>query len=138
MDWDQTFLEDKKPSIAYLELFALTIAVKLWAPLITNGRVCLFVDNISVVSMINSMTSRCKNCMVLVRMIVLDSLMNNVRIFAKHISTQKNYFADALSRRQWTRFGNLARKHNKWFADYPHEIPADKVPMEKLWLNVKP
>ena len=92
---------------AFLELFALTIAVRLWVPLLSNRRICLFVDNEILERMVNATSTKCKNCMVLIRMIVMTSLVHNVRVFAKHISTKNNYFADAISRCQWRRFSQL-------------------------------
>ena len=46
--------------------------------------------------MINNSTSSCKNCMVLIRIITAESILRNVRIFAKHVSTKNNGKADAL------------------------------------------
>ena len=65
--WDENFLEKKRPSINYLELYALTVAVLAWTPLLTNRKVIIFCDNQSVIHMVNNTTSSCKNCMVLIR-----------------------------------------------------------------------
>ena len=47
--WNKKLLEDKKPSIEYLELFALAAGVITWADSLTNTRIVVFCDNISVV-----------------------------------------------------------------------------------------
>ena len=57
----------------------------------------LFCDNTSAVEMINNTTSSCQNCMVLIRILVLESLKSNVRVFAKYISSKANAYSDALS-----------------------------------------
>ena len=54
--------------------------------------------------MINNSSAKCKNCMVLIRMIVLEGLVCNTRVFAKYVRSKDNDKADALSRLQWTRF----------------------------------
>ena len=65
--WDKEFCEQTQPSIEYLELFAVTVAVMNWLRLFPNRRIILFCDNQAVVNMINNNSSSCKNCMVLIR-----------------------------------------------------------------------
>ena len=76
--WNEAFLEECDPSIEYLELNAVAVGVLLWLPEHQNQRIVLFCDNISVVYMINSQTSRCRNCMVLIRLITLQAMVSNV------------------------------------------------------------
>ena len=97
--WDKQFLEAVDPSIQYLELFAVTVAVVNWIHNFKNKRILLFCYNQSVVQMINKSSSRCKKCMVLIRMITLQGLINNVKIFAKYVPIWANDKADALSLR---------------------------------------
>ena len=137
--WFQARSNDKflrlSPSIEYQELFAVAAAVLLWSDSWKNRRICLFCDNTSVCSMLNTMSSSCKNCMVLIRKIVLLSLKNNVRIFAKHVSTKKNFYADALSRFQNSRFIKLGEKHRKLFSNFPEPMPEQIWPPEKIWIQ---
>ena len=91
-----TFVGTVKPSIEYLELYAVTVLVLLWLKIFKNRRICLFCDNMCVVHMLNSMSSYCKNCMVLIRIITLQGLLNNTRVFARHVRTQDNGPSDAL------------------------------------------
>ena len=63
-EWDLDTIK-LKPSINYLELYAVAVSVLNWLPLVANKRVTLFCDNMSVVQMVNSTSSSCKNCMVL-------------------------------------------------------------------------
>ena len=70
--------------------------------------------------------------MKLIRMIVFESMTWNVRLFAKHVSTKDNYFADALSRNQLDRFWQLAREDNKLFSN-KLRVPSVLWPLDKVW-----
>ena len=133
--WDREFLRICNPSIAYKELMAVIISVLNWAKLHQNKRICLFVDNDSVKNMINSSTTKCKNCMVLIRVIVLECMRWNVRIFAKYVETKKNFFADSLSRFQITRFKQLSAKYHRQFDIHPTPIPELIWPPSKIWIH---
>ena len=76
--WNELFMSRAEPSIEYLELFGVAVAVLLWIHKYQNKWVILFCDNESVVHMVNNSSSSCKNCMVLIRIITLHSLLNNV------------------------------------------------------------
>ena len=67
--WSSIFMEQYSPSIEYLELFGVTVAVLLWLKNLKNRRICLFCDNKSVCSMINNSSASCGNCMILIRLI---------------------------------------------------------------------
>ena len=127
--WNKPFMEAKEPSIEYLELFGVTVAVLLWIHKFQNKRVVLFCDNESAVHMINNSSSKCRNCMVLIRIITAHSLMNNVRVFARHVRTQANGIADSLSRLQFRRFRWLAPNMD----DFSMDIPQEVWPLEKIW-----
>ena len=45
-----------------------------------------------------------KHCMTLLRLVVLEGMVYNVRISAKHVGTKQNGKADALSRLDFKRF----------------------------------
>ena len=130
--WDEAFCTEHKPSIEYLELFAVLVGVLNWIKLFENHRIILFCDNESVVSMINGSTSKCRNCMVLIRLLTAESINRNVRIFARHVGTKANGKADALSRMDFDRFWRLAQGIMN-----PSDTPIPSViwPMEKIWLN---
>ena len=132
MIWDRQFIINNNPSIGYLELYAVTVAVILWIYKYRNKRVVLFCDNMSVVNMINNNTSKCRNCMVLIRLIVLHSMLHNTRVYAKHVRGVNNLFADLLSRKNVTKFKTLSQ--NK-FNKLPCSIPVSLWPMQKLWLK---
>ena len=133
--WIQGFRElkfiEQKPSIEFLELFALTAGILTWQnhEELTNCRVVVFCDNTAVMQMINDMSSSCKHCMVLLRKLVLNRLKCNRRLAAKYVSMKANYLADSLSRGQWKRFRTL-RPHMNQFLD---EISEEIWPVNKVW-----
>ena len=123
-DWNITFLKVCKPSIEYLELFALCAEVLTWQdqPELINCRIAIFCDNMAVVHMINSMVSSCRNCMFLLRVLVLNNLKYNQRLMAHYIDTKSNFLADALSRNQMTRFRRLG-PHRLVHVQLPAAVP---------------
>ena len=131
--WNSRFITENNPSIEYLELLAVLNGVLLWIHEFKNQRIILFCDNESVVEMINASSSSCRNCMVLIRMLVLKGLTENVRIFARHISGKSNYFSDALSCLDVVKFKHLAGEDGREFDDDPTPIHEDIWPLEKIW-----
>ena len=131
--WSKNFIKNYKPSIAYLELYAVTVGVALWINMrkFWNKKVAIFCDNQSVVNMINNSTSSCKHCMVLLRYFVLEGMKYNVKITAKYVNTKDNDISDSLSRLQMNRFRKLTR--GRKFSETSEEIPEHLWPVEKLW-----
>ena len=111
VQWEKGYIRQKPtPSIEYLELYALTAAVLTWGNLLQNRRITIFCDNMAVVAMVNNSTSSCKNCMYLLRLLIMDNLIRNRRIFAKYVRSQDNEMANTLSRLQFHRFQQLSKK----------------------------
>ena len=112
--WSKDFIKNYNPSIAYLELYAVTVGVALWLKDLTckNRTIAIFCDNKSVVNMINNSTSSCEYCMILIRFIVLMAMTNNIRITAKYVPTKDNEISDSLSRLQMERFKRLTKNKN--------------------------
>ena len=129
--WNKEFIIEQKPSIEFLELFAVTVGVINWIRLFKNRKITLFCDNESVVNMMNKMTSSCKRCMVLLRIITLEGLTQNVRISAKHVSTTTNGKANALSQLDFKHFRKLGPNMNKQAT----EIPKQLWPIDKVWFQ---
>ena len=127
--WDPNFIQEQDPSIEYLELYAVLVAVLNWLHHFENRRIVLFCDNQSVVWMINKTTSSCKQCLVLIRMLILHSLKHNVRVFARYIKSKSNLAADLLSRFKIQWFRSLS---NMW-EDNPTPIAEKLWPMHKIW-----
>ena len=131
--WDDRFIRDCNPSIEFLELYAVTVSVLLWLKQFPNKRICIYVDNQSSMNMINNCVSNCRRCMKLVRIIVLECMTWNVRLFALYISSARNKFANALSRFQNQRFWKDAKKDEKLFTVQESVIPDELHPMIKFW-----
>ena len=136
MQWDPRFIMTQEPSIAYLELYALTAGIILWSSNFKNKFIYVSCDNQSVVYMSNNMSSSCTNCMVLLRIIVMGALVNNVRIFARNIDTKSNDLADSLSRIQMQRFWSLVRTKKIRMEAQMDEFLGELWPMDKLWILV--
>ena len=131
--WDQSFILEFQPSIAYLELYALTVGMHLWVEQFANNRIIIFCDNLSVVYMVNTQTSSCKKCMTLIRLLVLQQLLHNVRIFARHVPTELNVLSDSLSRGQWKRFAKNAARSYPSMDKQPMPIPQYLSDMRYLY-----
>ena len=128
--WNTTFVQINKPSIQFLELYAFTAGVLTWIKKFKNQRVCLFIDNKSARDMINASSSKCKNCMMLIRLITLECLVNNVRVTAKYVKSEENGLTDSLSRLDFKRFRNIGKHMDV----YPKTTPRELLPMSKLWI----
>ena len=131
--WDRKFTLKYRPSIEYLELFGVVAGVLTWIHNFKNRRVILFCDNKSVVDMINLTTTSCKNCMVLVRILVLKGMIENVRIFARHVEGKKNILADNLSRDRLDLFHSNCRKQKRKMCIDSVEVPKAIWPISKIW-----
>ena len=129
--WPPGFIRRENPSIEYLELLALCVALLSWGYLITDCRVLVHCDNQSVVAMVNNSSSSCQNCMYLIRLIVLDGLIHNRRVFARHIRGTDNILSDALSRKNWKKF----RQHGPNMDLFPSRIDDRVWPVTKIWIK---
>ena len=129
--WEKGYIKLYKPSIAYLELYAVCVGIYIWSDKFRNSRVVLHCDNSSVMQMVNNTTSGCPKCMHLVRMLVLRGLEYNFRIFARYISTKSNDLVDSLSRFQLLRFRNLVKGKN--FRLTPERLLHQLWPASKIW-----
>ena len=128
-DWTCQFIKCAKPSIEYLKLFALCAGVITWAEHLADQNICIHCDNIAVVHMINKMTSSCKNCMLLIRLLTLNNLKFNQKLTAIYVSTHSNDLADKLSRNQMNRFRKLGPMMNL----IPDQIEESIWPVWKVW-----
>ena len=133
MQWNERFIKNKNPSIAYLELYGLTIGILLCINRFRNRRIIVNCDDQATVQMINNSTASCKNCMVLIRLIVLECMIQNVSVFAKFVRSNDNSIADSLSRLQMRCFKSLTKHLN--MNEQQTEIPEALYPMEKLWID---
>jgi hypothetical protein len=91
-------------SIAWRELFAVVVACATWGRLLTGRRLLLFCDNTSVVSIVNTGTSRCQLVMQLVRQLFDIAVYWDFDVRLKHVPGVQNIAADLLSRLQIDNF----------------------------------
>ena len=87
-------------NIAILELYPICLALHLWSYKLTNKCLLIHTDNMSVVSIINTSTSKEPSIMKLVRRLVLLCMRSNILIKAEHILGSLNLTSDLLSRDQ--------------------------------------
>ena len=105
LQWPKSLFKLKpSPSIGFLELYAVLMSLFLWGKEIANRRVQLWSDNMSVVQVVNSMTSKDKRMMTLIRILVQFTIKLNTKITMRHVPGVENIKADLLSRLQVDRF----------------------------------
>ena len=129
--WNPEFIRIKNPSIEFLELYGVAVGVLLLAEKFRNKRIYIFCDNKSARDMMNNNSSKCKNCMVLIRLIVLHQLIYNVHIKVKYVKSSENTLADHLSRMSIREFKRIAGDID----DMPTPIPSQIWPVEKIWID---
>ena len=134
-EWSQSLMEEKEPSITYLELFALVMAITIWHKKLRNSRFTMFCDNQAVVEMVNKLTSGCKNCMKLLHILVWLALEENFRVFAKYVKTQDNGRAYALSRGDKAKFLSNCEKMGVTPNSCSEKLLENLWPPENLWLD---
>ena len=128
--WNPQFIKKSKPSIEFLELYALVAAVLTWSDKLSNQRVAIYCDNQAVIHMVNNTASSCVQCMKLLRILVLDSIRANRRLFALYVNTRDNFLADSISRMNFSKFRRLAPATMKPVC----ESISPKLPLpEELW-----
>ena len=70
--------------------------------------------------------------MKLIRMIALDCIRYNRKIFVLHVASEKNVLANALSRQNFQKFWKFAPENMRKNLD---PIPQDIWPAIQLWRN---
>lgn len=128
--WPAWIKDSDQVSINFLEMYALVAGSLLWMKKFQNKRVKIYCDNQSVVHMLNKNSSSCRQCMILIRILVLASMEYNCRIFGKWISTHENLLADSLSRNDMGKFWRLAPKNTK---QEKEPLPHCLWPIPKTW-----
>lgn len=123
--------ECKSLNIAILEFIPIVIALNIWAPNLENKCVRLDTDNMALVHIINSQTSKDPTIMILLRKFVLCLLENNILLRAYHISSANNAVSDAISRSLFQKARQLLPSLNK----HPVEIPSHLQPCALLREN---
>ena len=128
--WEAGFIETYRPSIEFVELLALVAGVLLWGNQIQNVKCTIFCDNSSVKDIVNGYATKCQYSLKLLRLLVLDNIMHNRKIKVKHLFSEENSCADALSRMDFKKFRRVAPEN---VCDQPDLIPNEVWPPCKFF-----
>lgn len=115
-------------NITVKELYPIVLGILLWGHTISNAKVLFNSDNEAVVHIINTNTSKDKQVMKLLRLLVLESLKHNILFRAKHIPGRHNVVPDLLSRLQFQK----ARAMAPWLSNQTTPVPASLSPQHLL------
>lgn len=132
-DWPQIIKEER--SIAWMELYPITLAMVFWGHLFKNQSILFHSDNEVVVKIINKQSTREPFMMGLVRLLVLASMKFNVQFKAVHLSGVSNIMCDLLSRRQVNEFKKRAIQIGWKLEQVPYQIPESLLPSHISYLN---
>ena len=101
---EQAFFHVHDPSIDFLELYVVVIAVFAWSDIMANKHVLVHSDNTPTVAVINDKFVHSPNLMHLVRFLVLHCMINNITLTVVYLPGISNQRSDALSHFQFQRF----------------------------------
>ena len=135
MKWDPIFIKENNPSIQYLEMYALLAAVLAWTHRYKNKNLTIFCDNQNVCRAVRDSSTSCKNCMILIRILVLHCVTLNINLTAKYVKSAKNDLVDTLSRGKIKLFKKLADERKLSFMESSIPVPKALLPMRNLWLK---
>ena len=102
------FSELKSMSINWRELFAIIVAAETFGSRWSGKRILMHCDNMCVVEVVNSGSSKSVDIMDLIRKLFFVCAKFHFEIRTCYINTKVNDIADALSRLQFDRFCQLA------------------------------
>ena len=83
--WDKPFFHEQSPSIDFLELYAVVVAIFAWTSNLANKHVVVFSDNTPTVAVINDKLASSPNLMHLIRFFVLHCMLNNITVQARYM-----------------------------------------------------
>ena len=102
--WHQAF---QSRSIQWKELFPIYVSLLIWGPSLCGKKIVFHCDNLAVVNIWSSKTSKCKEIMRLMRRMFYLSAQHQFSVNVAHIVGTDNSIADSLSRFQMERFFQL-------------------------------
>ncbi|MES9881411.1 MAG: reverse transcriptase domain-containing protein [Sedimenticola sp.] len=118
-EWhDKGFTRD----ITVLELFPLLVSLYIWGSHLQNKKILFRCDNMAVVAIVNTMTSKSEEVMVLLRDFTLKCMQLNIMVKASHVEGVKNVLTDSLSRLQIGKFRELAPEAEPMPAEIPLQL----------------
>ncbi len=95
------------PSMTYLELVPIVIGIHLYGSRMANSRIVFVSDNMEVVEILGSQTSKCPNIMHLVRILVRVCMNHNILFKTRFMGTAFNYLCNNFSRSNFQKFAAL-------------------------------
>ena len=93
-----------KQFIDWQELCALAAAFQIFEQQLRGKTVLFWVDNTVVENVVRAGSSPVRLLMPLVKLIYKIALRSKIRFFLKHVTSEDNAIADALSRNKWEEF----------------------------------
>ena len=105
--WPPGFVDSAAPSMTYLELIPLLVACLVWGGAWRGRRILVRSDNMGVVGCVARGWSGDPRIMALVRHLLFAAARQGFTIHVRHVTTQDNGAADALSRGDLQRFRRL-------------------------------
>ena len=108
--------------ITVLELFPLLVSLYIWGNDLRNKKILFRVDNLAVVHIVNSMTSKSDHVMTILRAFTLKCLELNIAVKTQHLSGCFNQAADALSRFKFQKFRELVPGADPCPTPVPHHL----------------
>ena len=114
-------------NITILELYPIALSLYIFGQQLKNKCVLFLTDNEAVVHIINRQTSKEKQIMILVRLLVTTCLRYNINFRSKHVTGKLNNKADALSRLQIQKFRLLAPEADPDPTVVPQELLLSKL-----------
>ena len=117
--WPSTWSPEIRRDITFLELVPILTAIWVWSDQFTAKKLVINTDNLALVHILNSQSSKSQRVMHLVRPLVLLCMKFNIQIKSTHIPGYKNSIADSISRFQWPRFRTLAPNADMYSAQIP-------------------
>lgn len=113
ISWPSSWGNEVRRDITFLELVPILLAIWVWADHFKAKKLLINTDNIALVHILNSQSSKSQRVMSLLRPLILLCLKYNIQIKSTHISGYKNSIADSISRFQWEKFRTLAPHADK-------------------------
>ena len=105
--WFVELVGDRKESISWREMYAVVQAAATWGVQWSGKRILFHVDNLCVVHVLRSGTSKSPSLMDLVRALLFIAATYQFDFSAEYIGTHDNCIADSLSRLDFHRFWRL-------------------------------
>ena len=113
--------------ISILELYPICAALDIWGECLRNKCINIISDNMAVVCVINSFTSKDKYLMKLLRHMVFTCMKYNILIKSTHLPGKLNIIADKISRGQVQQALELAPYLEKEETKVPSYLSLPKL-----------